>query len=258
MASLTFPQDKLVAISAIARKMCKVRNLSPSDYLAGMWRQDLPAQLLWVLHIPWRTKPESLPYIAPSWSWASLVTTNLIWKNFQETKIMADLVDVSMFLKTTDPFGGLISGCIRLRGPMCKLKSRISPSTGAVEIGRHGRYYQRSIITTDWDYVELPEEISSSEDCRRLCQSNITPPQLYIFLISVFQRINGEGSLLTGLMLQPIDGVKGRYRRLGCFRIDTAMSDLVGGTRDFFSNNTLEDDEFISLEGSNMYVIDII
>ena len=78
ITSVTFPQDKLVAISAISGKICKVRNLSPRDYLAGLWRQDLPAHLLWVVHNPWRTKRESLPYIAPSWSWASLETTGLL------------------------------------------------------------------------------------------------------------------------------------------------------------------------------------
>jgi len=258
ITSVTFPQDKLVAISAISRKMCKVRNLSPKDYLAGLWRQDLPTHLLWVVYIPCRAKPESLPYIAPSWSWASLVTTGVSWLLFPRESFVADLVDASVFLKTTDPFGSLISGYIRLRGPMCKLNSRISPSTGAVEIGRHGTYYQRSIIKTYWDYARLPEDCSSFQDRRRHCLYNITPPQLYLFLIRVYQRRNGESSLLSGLMLQPIDGVKGRYRRLGCFRIDTDNLDLTRGALDFFSVATLGDDEFVSFEEPNMYVIDII
>jgi hypothetical protein len=234
--------------------MCKVRNLSPRDYLAGLWRQDLPGQLLWIAQNPCRTKSESLPYIAPSWSWASLGKPNLHMDGFQEGMIMADLVDVSMFLKTTDPYGGLIGGCIRLRGPMCKLNSRISPSIGAVEIGRHGTYYQRSIITTDWDYVTLPEYCSSFEDQKRQCQNIITPPQMYLFLISVYEYLES----LSGLILQPIDEVKGRYRRLGCFEINTAKVDFVGSKFDFFLTNTLDDDEFICFEEPNMYVIDII
>jgi hypothetical protein len=172
---------------------------------------------------------------------------------------MADLVDVSMSLKTTDPFGGLISGYIRLRGPMCKPNSRISPLTGAVEIGRQGTYYQRSIITTDWDYAKLPEGCSSFEDRQRHCQRNITPPQLCLILIGEYNVERGEGSVkIGGLMLQPIDGVRGRYRRLGCFHINTANSDLARGALDFFRIATLEDDDFISFENPIMYVIDII
>jgi hypothetical protein len=173
---------------------------------------------------------------------------------------MADLVDVSMSLKTTDPFGGLVSGYIRLHGPMCKLDTRLFPSTGAVEIGRHGRYYQRSIITTYWDYVKLLEDCSSFEDQKRQCQKIMTPPQLYLFLISVYEIQQEKESVSCGLILQPIDGVKGRYRRLGCFHINTAMSDLrlIRDALDFFSIAALEDDEFISFKKPNMYVIDII
>jgi hypothetical protein len=246
ITSVTFPQDKLMAISAISRKMCKIRNLSPRDYLAGLWRQDLPAQLLWVVRNPWRTKPELLPYIAPSWSWASLLTTGVYWGLSRLGNIVADLVDVSVSLKTTDPYGELTSGYVRLRGPMCKLNRRISPLTGAVELDLLGTYHPRNIITTYWDYVKLAEECSSIDDRRQHCQDIITPPQLYLFLISVDEYFEK----LSGLILQPIDEVKGRYRRLGCFQIR--------GTLDFFSIAALEDGEFISFKKPNMYVIDII
>ena len=57
----------------------------------------------------------------------------------------------------------------------------------------------------------------------------------------------GKGSVLDGeLILQPIDGVKGKYQRLGYFQVDTAKLDSVGRMLDIYSANTLEDDEFIS------------
>lgn len=44
---LTAPEDRLPAISAIARHICAQRKLTPQDYVAGHWRVDLPHSLLW-------------------------------------------------------------------------------------------------------------------------------------------------------------------------------------------------------------------
>ena len=44
---LTVPTDKLVAISGLAQRIQQLSHWSPSDYLAGLWRQGLPRNLLW-------------------------------------------------------------------------------------------------------------------------------------------------------------------------------------------------------------------
>jgi hypothetical protein len=46
---LTKEQDKLVAISAIARE---IQPIIQGEYLAGLWRRYLPFQLLWIAHHP--------------------------------------------------------------------------------------------------------------------------------------------------------------------------------------------------------------
>jgi hypothetical protein len=102
---LTLPQDKLVAISAISRKVCQLRKLSAADYIAGLWQHDLPWQLLWRVTAPWETKSGLSTYIAPSWSWASLSTGGVLWTIIERGDIVAELVYVSVYLKTTDPFG---------------------------------------------------------------------------------------------------------------------------------------------------------
>ena len=73
VTSLTKEEDKLVAISGIAKRM---QGLIDDEYLAGLWRKDLPSQLLWIVDgselltdLP-LTRPR--PYRAPSWSWASV------------------------------------------------------------------------------------------------------------------------------------------------------------------------------------------
>ena len=62
---LTMYQDKLVALSGIAKDMSK---LFKDDYLAGNWRSHLPEVLMWtgsgIRHRPLRT---------PTWSWLRLM-----------------------------------------------------------------------------------------------------------------------------------------------------------------------------------------
>jgi hypothetical protein len=66
MSNLTVPTDKLVALSGVAFAMSR---LSPGDqYLAGIWRSQLPQGLLWQGPL-WNTRPQE--YLGPTWSWAS-------------------------------------------------------------------------------------------------------------------------------------------------------------------------------------------
>ncbi|KAL5093970.1 hypothetical protein Trisim1_009442 [Trichoderma cf. simile WF8] len=64
-------QDKLLAISAIARKMSK---MTDKHYIAGLWTEFLGETLLWhPNHGPDAKEKASrhATYVAPSWSWAS-------------------------------------------------------------------------------------------------------------------------------------------------------------------------------------------
>ena len=65
--SLTIPTDKLIAFAGLAKAFgCNSR----AQYLAGNWNTDMPAALLWHVSNRTATKPA---YLAPSWSWASLM-----------------------------------------------------------------------------------------------------------------------------------------------------------------------------------------
>ena len=79
---LTQEKDKLIAISGLARRMklsFKVK------YLAGLWYSYLDLQLLWSVgdsnnRAP--SRPRS--YVAPTWSWASIVVGSIDFPNFDE------------------------------------------------------------------------------------------------------------------------------------------------------------------------------
>jgi hypothetical protein len=74
----TYEVDVFPAISGLARIMASEVN---DEYVAGLWKKDLPRGLLWTVYNGYNdwssllhriTPGLSKPYIAPSWSWASI------------------------------------------------------------------------------------------------------------------------------------------------------------------------------------------
>ncbi|KAF2825211.1 HET-domain-containing protein, partial [Ophiobolus disseminans] len=65
--ALSWPADKFPAISAVAAEFSK---LTSDEYLAGLWRSNLPRDLLWTTPEAATHRPNT--WRAPSWSWASV------------------------------------------------------------------------------------------------------------------------------------------------------------------------------------------
>jgi hypothetical protein len=63
---LTFRSDRLVAILGVARLM---HNKTGDEYVAGLWKEQLPSQLLWA---PSPAKARSSIGSVPFWSWISI------------------------------------------------------------------------------------------------------------------------------------------------------------------------------------------
>jgi hypothetical protein len=114
---ITFENDALPAISAIARE---IQKLSGHTYVAGIWIEDLRGLL-------WSTSGYSIAtkeYRAPSWSWAS---SNVVSPDgglkyaFKSTKTKdveyhANILDYQIATADDDPFGRLKSGYLRIQG----------------------------------------------------------------------------------------------------------------------------------------------
>lgn len=119
--AITNRTDKLMAISGLAKA---VRSVTNADYLAGLWRTELPFQLCWSRNIRETVtsgsvafSPES--YIAPSWSWAS-IDQAVSWPRLSVQNGYSSLAEVKeidvILVSPMDPYGQVRAGTLNLHG----------------------------------------------------------------------------------------------------------------------------------------------
>jgi hypothetical protein len=116
---LTFPSDKIAALSAIAKIMSQVLS---DEYVAGMWRRNLENELLWNTVEDQASHPtRSTTYRAPSWSWMA-VNGPIFPGNIDEKAEILIKVESFHLDYCTDDITHLIrSGWLRLRGVLKQL-----------------------------------------------------------------------------------------------------------------------------------------
>ena len=108
---LTFETDILPALSGLASL---VQAATGDQYLAGIWRRDLPAALQWVPEISdWR----STTYIAPTWSWAACKKTcPIVYPSSHVAQSKVKVLDAGVTLIGSNPFGRVSDGFLKLEG----------------------------------------------------------------------------------------------------------------------------------------------
>lgn len=114
--------DKLVAISGLARKLI----VDGHQYVAGLWREILPYQLMWTASSDLETVPGNSNI--PSWSWASM-NKRVFMRGPHEANasdsIFIRIVLAEAPLLGKDPFGQISSGSLLLlEAPVAKTTIR--------------------------------------------------------------------------------------------------------------------------------------
>lgn len=128
---LTFETDCLPALSGVAHEVASLHNLQPADYLAGLWRQRLPIDLLWQRAVMGHDIDTRRPsnWLAPSWSWASVrgpvdfFKVPLGWPNEYLEVHAGTILEAECILSSPNMFGAVSTGQIKLRAPV--LRARI-------------------------------------------------------------------------------------------------------------------------------------
>ena len=116
-SSLTKDEDKLVAISAVAKRTAP---WVQDEYLAGLWRKYLPYHLLWHVYSSTQypsylcVRPNS--YVAPSWSWASVRGPCSLFARIDpgNQSSLIQILDTAVETKGPDRMGAVLGGKLRL------------------------------------------------------------------------------------------------------------------------------------------------
>ncbi|KAL9609931.1 MAG: hypothetical protein Q9167_005327 [Letrouitia subvulpina] len=194
---LTKETDILPALSGLASLFHTATG--GDQYLAGIWRRDLPAALQWLTETPaWRSKT----YHAPTWSWAACrkscpATYRMLTPGQSKVKVL----DVGVTVDGENPFGRVSDGFLKLEGRIlgatCERLS-LQPPMVEVFVERDKRQGRRSIsrIYYDGEIGAMPPVW-----CLRLC---VWPSGM-----------QGEDLLTTGVLVLEEDKRENVFRRLG-------------------------------------------
>ncbi|KAF2676331.1 HET-domain-containing protein [Lentithecium fluviatile CBS 122367] len=117
---LTYEDDTLPAISGLAKRFNKILN---DEYLAGLWKQDLPLALLWFR----KTSPKGkLKRTAPSWSWASTRWEIDHVFRLESPTIVAEIIEAKIEYQGADIYGKVTGGYLRMSGYLRPVKDTTS------------------------------------------------------------------------------------------------------------------------------------
>jgi hypothetical protein len=125
--SITYPTDKLPALAGLAKsfqeRMKDEYSEDTLEYVAGLWSRDLAPGLLWrARHSSrsYRSKPP-LKYIAPSWSWASLMYATIDFRisSIETSEIESfQIIETQCNLEGANEFGQVTDGALLVSGQL--------------------------------------------------------------------------------------------------------------------------------------------
>ncbi|KAJ3522989.1 hypothetical protein NM208_g12629 [Fusarium decemcellulare] len=212
--NLTFPEDKLPAISALASQVFHIsveNGGEPGKYLAGVWENDLHDQLLWLTSLVESRDVRCIPYLAPSWSWAS-VECNVVFLplyidlgagGIENAKsLQLEIIDCSVTPRCSLlPLGQVTASRLRVRG--CLVYGASIPDPENWLLGRFNGTKGDIVLKLDGYGVGDGAAILKAQSCWWL-----------------------QVQHQYWLVLEPVDG--DIYRRVGCV-VFPNWSEFSGG-----------------------------
>jgi len=196
---LTFASDRLPAIAGIAKQF---QHRTGYTYVAGLWKEDLMAGLLWYRRTA-EDAPTSLKL--PSWSWARFGGEVRFWSAFNTifgclNVLSTDCELLNLSYETTDNLGnyGEISNArIQIKGRVAPVVLKPTPPARS-HFGKTMLYTKNGAFAGK-PYFDIGDRFSSQQVGSEF------------FCLLVHQEKGGS----RGLLLERVEGHTTEYRRIG-------------------------------------------
>ncbi len=118
LRQITFESDRLPALGGIARI---IQEGSHSNYVAGLWKEDLIKGLCWSISSDSTDKiVVANENKVPSWSWAS-VSLPITFLQEEVASFLATINDASCEITGLNPFGNVVGGNVALKGKLAEV-----------------------------------------------------------------------------------------------------------------------------------------
>ncbi|KAL5331246.1 hypothetical protein ACEPPN_000775 [Leptodophora sp. 'Broadleaf-Isolate-01'] len=110
------PEDKLPALSGLARRFAYriAGNAAERHFAAGIWKGDMKSGLLWYRKTRKTPKGagQTIPYRAPSWSWAAHDGPVFFHTNVHKKDYQATFENLKIYVQHSgsNPFGSVLPG----------------------------------------------------------------------------------------------------------------------------------------------------
>lgn len=136
---LTYVKDKLPALSGLASR---VKDYLEDEYIAGLWRGDMPMSLIW--YVRSNSKRSALStYLSPSFSWVS-INRPVIYPALHRYNefggpmygsLTVEVLEAKTSVKGSNPFGLVDDGHLRLEGLTHPLYLILDGIESEIEVG---------------------------------------------------------------------------------------------------------------------------
>jgi hypothetical protein len=218
---LTFPEDKLPAISGMASK---TRKKVQSDYLGGLWRDHLMHDLFWHT-VGIARRPEK--YRAPSWSWASL-DGKISWPTWgscvkDKCQMYCTILEAQTVTVGLDPFGAVKDGSLKIFGAILEVERSWAG-------GNRKSYHPLRLCFEGEEVANANLDIEKAQPWLDLGER-----KYWALLVAKCEGNEVEKPLPRGLLLKKVgrerDGLD-EFQRVGIFK---AFSDLSANKGDAVS-----------------------
>lgn len=213
---LSVASDRLSGIGGIASLMSQVIG---SEYLAGLWRNNLLHDLMWYANTKeWLNRPET--WRAPTWSWASVECSVSYQHMNDDATPLATVLSADVKPGAGGPFGEIKFGELQLRGPMREVPQ--DDILRLLEDQSMAAPPPKSDSIQDW-YKQQMEYIASIQRAKNTSMDEVkeTLPSPVFALVTfeqnerMFYEELQKGKFYSGLLLRRVDGV---YERIGSFK----------------------------------------